>query len=585
MIISPGKFPSALALLVLLAVLLPCPALAQPPNNQAQDIATDAKLQNALESLATIQRSIESKRNTIRELRDQQKPLEEAAERQEIEQKIERIRAEIAELQQSFEHIALGGINLSILTDQPEQPIDWREEVEQISRPLLASLKELTAKPRQLDSLRRDIEREENQLKVIEKALDSIRLFTMQDLPPAAAEPVKQLLVTWQQRRDDTVRILEISRFKLDSLKSEGVAWRAATREAITEFLRGRGLTLLLAIGISVGIWLILKMILRIYLKWLYRTPLDIGVTRAPLILYSYRLATIALIILATLIVFYVRGDVLFLTLALIALAGAALALRQTLPRYAAEIRLLLGVGPVRERERLVLEGIPFMVESLSVYSVLRNPALEGVVRLPLHAMNEFASRPAGQEPWFPCAPGDFLLLDNGRMGKVLRQTIELVVLSVQDALVQLRTQDFMGQNVRNLSRDGFGIASSFGIDYQHQAICLDAVPGRFREAIIERFRQAGLGDSIRDILVDFKEAGASSLDYQIYVVLDSMAAPAYFRAQRLVQQACVDTCNREGWVIPFTQITVHTGGDTAESGQVHAAGINTPPAASPTAG
>jgi hypothetical protein len=25
------------------------------------------------------------------------------------------------------------------------------------------------------------------------------------------------------------------------------------------------------------------------------------------------------------------------------------------------------------------------------------------------------------------------------------------------------------------------------------------------------------------------------------------------------VQQACVDTCNQEGWIIPFTQITVHT--------------------------
>jgi hypothetical protein len=34
----------------------------------------------------------------------------------------------------------------------------------------------------------------------------------------------------------------------------------------------------------------------------------------------------------------------------------------------------------------------------------------------------------------------------------------------------------------------------------------------------------------------------------------------AYFRAQRMIQQACVDTCNREGWVIPFTQITVHSG-------------------------
>lgn len=36
--------------------------------------------------------------------------------------------------------------------------------------------------------------------------------------------------------------------------------------------------------------------------------------------------------------------------------------------------------------------------------------------------------------------------------------------------------------------------------------------------------------------------------------------AKACFRAQRMIQQACVDTCNREGWVIPFTRITVHSG-------------------------
>ncbi|HUT39955.1 MAG TPA: hypothetical protein VM011_01325, partial [Gammaproteobacteria bacterium] len=220
------------------------------------------------------------------------------------------------------------------------------------------------------------------------------------------------------------------------------------------------------------------------------------------------------------------------------------------------------------------------LVESLSVFLVLRNPALEGVVRLPLHAMNDFASRPAGEEPWFPCQPGDFLLLENGSLGRVLRQTIELVEIGIQDAVLQVRTRDLLGQNVRNLSREGFGIAGTFGIDYQHQAICLDTVPGRFREAILERFRQAGFGDDIRDILVEFKTAGASSLDYQIYLVLKGSAAKAYFKAQRLVQQACVDTCNREGWVIPFTQITVHTAIDTPESGPDHATSTLAQPAA-----
>ncbi|MEZ5542066.1 MAG: hypothetical protein R3F42_08485 [Pseudomonadota bacterium] len=558
------SFVSTITRCLLLCLLITGPAPAQLAQEApSQTVIGDSKQQAAVDNLVTIQASIDAKRNTLRDLKEQLKRVEETADRQDLEQRIEHLRNEIAELQQSFEHIALGGVNLSLLAEQPEQRIDWREEVEQISRPLLSTLKELTAKPRQIDSLSREIERRENQLKIIDKAVESIRTFSAHDLPAAAAGPLQQLQTTWEQRREDTQRALDISRFKLDSIKTEGVSWRRAVWEALTEFLHGRGLTLALAVTVSLVIWLLARGLRSLYLKWLYRSPRDSGVKRAPLILYSYRLATAVLMVLATLVVFYARGDLLFLTLAIVALVGVALALRQTLPRYAAEIRLLLGVGPVREKERLVLDGVPLLVESLSVYSVLRNPALDGVVRLPLHMMNNYTSRPAGQEPWFPCQPGDYIQFAGGSIGRVLQQSIELIELSVLDSLVQYRTADFIGQNVRNLSRGEFGIATTFGIDYQHQAICLDIVPERFRSAIGERFIAAGLGTELRSVTVEFKAAGASSLDYQIYVVLAGSAAGAYFRAQRLMQQACVDACNRAGWVIPFPQLTVHTEATT----------------------
>lgn len=74
---------------------------------------------------------------------------------------------------------------MSALADQPEQPIDWRKE---ISRPILSTRKELTAKPHQMDRLRRDIEHRASQSRAIEKTLDSIHAFTKLDLPPAAAD-------------------------------------------------------------------------------------------------------------------------------------------------------------------------------------------------------------------------------------------------------------------------------------------------------------------------------------------------------------------------------------------------------------
>ena len=60
--------------------------------------------------------------------------------------------------------------------------------------------------------------------------------------------------------------------------------------------------------------------------------------------------------------------------------------------------------------------------------------------------------------------------------------------------------------------------------------------------------------------IVEFKEAGANSLDYFIYLTMKGSAAGLYYKLGRFVQQTCVDVCNREGWGIPFAQLTIHQG-------------------------
>ena len=520
---------------------------------------TNGRPASAVENLTGIQQSIDIKRSVILELRSKLKNVEDKTEREELEQKINRARSEVNNLEQSFEQILLGGLNLSILTDVPEKRINWQDEIEQISKPLLSTLKKLTEKPRQIDALRRDIERRQGQLKIVAKAIDTIDAYNAQDLPPAAANAIKQLLVDWQQRRDEIQRAEELARYRLDSLSAEDTGWEVSTGEALTNFLYGRGLTLLLAISTALVIGLLVKGLIGLYRRWLSAKRQDKGEPLAPLFLYSYRLLLTVIIVFSILMVFYIRGDVLLITLSVVVLIGVVLSLRQTLPRYTAELRLLLGVGPVREGERCVLDGIPYLVESLSVYTQLRNPELEGVVRLPLHTMNDHVSRPLTEEPWFPCRPDEYVILGNGNLARVLTQTIERVEVMVIDSIVQIRTQDFLEQNVRNLTRDGFGIAATFGIDYQHQAICLDIVPARLRAGIIARFEKAGMKEDIKDLMIEFNSAGASSLDYRIYMILNGRAAKAYYKAQRMVQQACVDTCNLEGWVIPFTQVTVHS--------------------------
>jgi hypothetical protein len=225
-------------------------------------------------------------------------------------------------------------------------------------------------------------------------------------------------------------------------------------------------------------------------------------------------------------------------------------------------VRMLLDMGPVREGERIIHDGIPWQVSSLNMYSTLVNPDLQGgVLRIPLGELTTKISRPVVEdELWFPTRKDDYVMLSDGTFGQVLLQTPEVVQLKQVGSIRTYATSSFLGNTPRNLTRHGFGIAVTFGIDYQHQSICLDQVPAVFDAAVTAAFQASSLADGLESVFVDFKEAGASSLDYLIYVMMRGQAAGSYWSVGRIVQQACVRVCNEHGWVIPFSQLTVHQG-------------------------
>ncbi|MEE4378098.1 MAG: hypothetical protein V2J55_11395 [Candidatus Competibacteraceae bacterium] len=544
-------------------VLAKDPAPVESPTEPAaieETAAQSPELQQAIDRLTDIHQSLSDKRPNLDELKQQVNKAREDERKQELQEDLTDLQNKIQQLNSSFERIAIGGIDLSIFSDEPEAAFNWQEELIEITRPILSGLKELTDKPRKIEELRSQINRQEDQLEIIDKALDSITVFQGHTLPAPVEEKLKGLAADWQQRRSDIEQELENARFQLASLQGNDVSPLEAVQMALDEFLRGRGLTLGLAALAFIAVWVFMRTLLWVHEKAGNRRNQKQRIKKARLIRYSYRLLTGVFAVFAVLIVFYLRSDLLLLVLAILALVVLGLGLRQTLPRYITEIRLLLDVGPVRTGERVIYNGIPLQVKSINVYSVLRNPVLEGVIRLPLAMLNELISRPCGVEPWFPCQEGDYVLLPDGRLGQVLRQTLDQVQLKVVGSVVHYPTADFFQLNVRNLSRQGFGLAVTFGIDYRHQAICLDLVPERFQQALITAFENAGLAEQVEDIAVEFKEAGASSLDYLLYLTMKGEAASAYFKLGRLAQQTCVAVCNQENWGIPFGQLTIHQG-------------------------
>ena len=519
--------------------------------------ATENQQAQSIRKLLAIREALEEKRERIRDLIGQMEAADET-DKETLNRQIASLRETISELTRSFENIAVGGANLRNLSDAEESKLDWRDELLQITRPLLTSLKEATKKPRRIEELRSAINLYEQQLEITRRATESIALFDQHEMPAVVAEGLANVAVSWQERSEDIERSLEISRVELRNLELEKIKLLETMSQVLNDFFWGRGLTLLLALGTGFVLWFAMRTLRRLVKSWRHPAQHPDHAAKIRLLLYGYHLLTILLVSMAVLSVFYIRGDLLLLTLTIIALVMLALGAWRFLPRYIQEARLLLNIAAAREGERVIYNGLPFRIASLNLYSELRNPELEGSIRLPLSALTQLTSRPRTDESWFPCRAGDYVLLPDGSFGHVLQQTVELVRLKVIGSIVEFGTAEFLQLNVHNLSREGFGVIVVFGIDYQHQEISLNRVPERFMTGLKTAFEQAGYGDDLKDLQVEFKEAGTNSLDYLIYATMEGSVAASYFKITRLIQQTCVDICNHEGWVIPFTQVTIH---------------------------
>ena len=116
---------------------------------------------------------------------------------------------------------------------------------------------------------------------------------------------------------------------------------------------------------------------------------------------------------------------------------------------------------------------------------------------------------------------------------------------------------EVLAQNPKNISL-GFRLHEIFGVDYAHQAIATTEIPALLTEKITSGLGECVGVENVVNIRVEFASAGASSLDLAVIADFSGDVAAKYNQARRAIQRICVDACNEHGWVIPFTQITVH---------------------------
>ncbi len=472
-----------------------------------------------------------------------------------------RIKAEqerVAQLRGNFLEI-VGGAESASYDEVKQAERTLQDQFSDLLDPLVGALREPTEELRRTEQLRKDLAMWRGRFEEAGRVLERIDVLSKQTQEERLQNELARAKRLWESRRSDAIGSIEVLRLRVEEReKSTPSVWESISR-MFRNFWATRGLNVVLALAAAVTAWFLSKKgyeTIRRASPALRRQGTFIGKLGSILAIAAAGLAALA----AVLLVFFLRGDWLLLTLVVVLLLALIWAGKGAVPPYVEQIKMLLNLGTVREGERLLYQGLPWQVTSLGFYSVFTNPALEGgVLRIPLRDVMGMISRPTGgKEPWFPTHRDDWTILLDGTYGKVIRQTPEQVVLlRLGGALRTYQTGDFLTQTPENLMK-GFRVSTTFGIDYANQSIATTEVAPVFQKAISDALASEFGRESVRAVKVEFAAAADSSLDYLIFADLTGELAHRMKYIERLMQRVCVDVSNGNRWEIPFTQITVH---------------------------
>lgn len=536
--------------LVAFALLFPGAAQADdaPMSAIPQKVANLTRLQDAMDNLS-------------RDIVDTRRKLEspEGQGREKIlEDRLVSLNQKLFDLEQSFNDLAsetrFDGAALSQGMD-----FDWGRELKEILGPLIRELQQATERPRTIEKYRSEIQADNQQLDSVQNAMAHIKqLMAAPSCPPRLHERLKQTLAMWESRLNEIETRRNITQLQLDRISGESESLAQSIQNIPQMFFKSHGSNLLIA---SAVFFLTIFGLLRLGRLFRIFAPLK---NKSSLRVRAFHLGYIAFSIIMSLVILlsvvYLLSDWVLLSLVLVFLIGLAWTSKETLPRVWNQCRLILNLGPVREGELVVFNGIPYRVMAINIHTLIYNPDIPSSrIRLPVADLLDMRSRPVDPgEPWFPSRIGDWVMIGDGYPVKVLSQTPETVIVErIGGARVSFPALDFMAASPVNLS-SGFRLKVLFGLDYALQPMITKSVPAIIEKAVESHLVASGFKEQILQVWAEFAQAGSSTLDIEIAIDFKGPAAKDFARIHRLVQRACVETCNAENWSIPFNQLTVH---------------------------
>lgn len=551
------EFARRIGLLSVGLILLLLPVLAVAQSHEAADEAVQQPV-NALDTLGSFVTLQQQLRRDIKALNQEIASATSESEKLVLTLQLEQLKADLKTTSNNFENIA-AGVDIATLRGEPEEEFNLQREVFSLVRPAIDEMKEMTAKVRQKSELKEKIAFYQERLPIIEKALSNIDALIEAGTEKNLLQSLRAIRSQWVKQQAFMQSELQAARLQLQKLVESETSLVEASQSYLKSFFRKRGLYLTMALGVVIGIILLSRLSAAAMYRYLPGFRARHRSFRVRLVELLHRIFTVLLAILGPMLVFYTVEDWVLFSLGILLLLGISWTLRQTIPRYWSQIQLFLNIGSVREGERLTLEGLPWLVEQINVYTTLVNPIANLRQRVPIDELVDMKSRPyQPDEPWFPCSRDDWVILDNAVRGKVVGISHELVQLIERGgARVTYQMKDFLSHSPRNLSTN-FRIKETVGISYALQRQSTGEIPQKLQDYLQQQLEQEGYAEHLLNLRVEFAAANSSSLDLQVIADFSGDQGPLYNRLRRAIQRWSVDACSEYGWEIPFPQLTLH---------------------------
>ncbi|MBT3045344.1 MAG: hypothetical protein AB2728_13800 [Candidatus Thiodiazotropha sp.] len=542
---------AALTLVVLL-LISPCGLSAEQGVPEVSD--KEMNTLTTLRNLVSIRENIEK---DITALSKEVGKAESETQKASLQQRLIKLDSELSVTEENFENIS-AGVDLTNLRSEEEAQFDLKEELFALLKPAIDEMKDMTSKVRLKSELKEKIAYYGERLDTLDSALQNVDLLRRKSDSESLNGALDGLAERWRKNQAFMASEHQAARLQLDELMAAEVSLTDASQDYLKQFFQRRGLYLIEALLVVLAVILISRTSNKAMRRLLPGFKKRHRSFRIRLLELVHRILTTLLIIIGPMVVFYVVEDWVLFSLGILLLLGFGWGLRHALPRYWHQIQLFLNIGSVREGERIYMDGLPWRVEQINVFSILENPDAGITQRVPIDDLVDQKSRPGNpDEPWFPCHKDDWVILNDGVRGKVTGISPELVQLVERGgALKTYQTGDFLAASPRNLATN-FRIKEVLGVSYALQEKSTETIPQILRDSIQQRAEQEGYGEQLINLRVEFSQANSSSLDITVIADFSGELGDLYNRLRRSIQRWCVDACTENGWEIPFPQMTL----------------------------